>query len=381
MKILAALALTGGALTPCLWDSDTLDDELRGIPEAFDLVVGKWHRHSDAYYEDRVTRFADEASLSLSDCDDLAVAHERLGDRVAAVAVMEKKAALLLTTPTAEHQYRYHANLGTFHAHAGEFEAALRELRTAVALNPDAHFGREGFQIELVAYVAAAREDPELWQRFSFLRYAGYKLNPLIAADGLHYAPDDSNRWSEDWRGARELEWDKAYRAVAGMLRFGGLEGPELYRSLAELFLVKRHLNLAWWALERAVERGHPAADLLREGQAGILKHWDEARRYVAKTPRPPSRERVREVRARAEQWVAVFQREEAAAVARGDDVRSDAALSALIATADAAVGGARGGHRVDWGRALTMVAAAVGCLLLARWLHLRARLRRGFGA
>ena len=72
------------------------------------------------------------------------------------------------------------------------------------------------------------------------------------------------------------------------MLRFGGLEGPELYRSLAELFLAKQHLNLAWWALERAVERGHPAADLLRAGQRGIEKHWQEARKIQRSGPLPP---------------------------------------------------------------------------------------------
>ena len=51
MKSLLAIAMFGLAMTPCIWDSDTLDTELRGLPDAFDLIVGRWHRHSDAYYE------------------------------------------------------------------------------------------------------------------------------------------------------------------------------------------------------------------------------------------------------------------------------------------------------------------------------------------
>ncbi|MEC8653324.1 MAG: hypothetical protein VYA51_04605 [Planctomycetota bacterium] len=371
MKLLAVVLGVGAAMTPCLWDSDTLDTELRGLPDALDLVAGRWHRHSDAYYADRVARLANKDPLSFAECDDLAVAYEHGRDRSMAVAVMAKKAAMLAATPNKEHQYRYHANLGTFYAHEGKFDDALRELRAAIAVNPEAHFGREVFQVELIEYVAAARKDPELWKRFSFLRHAGYKLRAFLAADGLRYAPSSTRNWDEDWRGTRELDWDKAYKAVAGMLRFGGLEGPELYRALAELFLVKRHLNLAWWALERAIERGHPAASLLRAGQAGIAKHWDESRSHYPKTPRPPSRQQVQEQRDAADRWVAAFQAAEAAAIKRGQDVRSDAALRRLLDAANAEAGAARvGGGAVASGGVLWALPLFGGMLLI--WLLLR---------
>lgn len=226
MKSLLAIGVAGAAMAPCLWDSDTLDTELRGLPEAFDLVVGKWHRHSDAYYRERVARLRDAADITLDGCDDLAVAYERLGERDEAVATMAQKARLLEAAPDDGHRYRYHANLGTFHAHAGRYEQALTELRAAVAINPDAHFGREAFQIELIEYAAAAKADPQLWRRLSFLRHAGYRVRAHIGADGLRYAPDTSRDWGRDWAGERDLDWDKAYKAIAGMLRFGGLEGP-----------------------------------------------------------------------------------------------------------------------------------------------------------
>ena len=373
MKSLVAIWLVAAAMTPCLWDSDTLDTELRGLPDAYDLVVGRWHRHSDRYYLDRVTRLGSAAELTLAECDDLAVAYEHLGDRDAAVGVMAQKARMLSDEPDTEHQYRYHANLGTFHAHTGRYDDAVAELRAAVAINPDAHFGRENFQIELIEYVAAAKADPQLWRRFSFLRHAGYQIRAHIGVDGLRFSPDASRDWGEDWRGERQLDWGKAYKAVGGMLRFGGLEGPELYRSLAELFLAKQHLNLAWWALERAVERGHPAADLLRAGQRGIEEHWQEARKIQGRGPLPPTRLEVDAARARADAWVAAFQQAEVAALDRGEVVHTDAALRRLLARADAAVRDAAARPSIWTSLWLWGAMALVALLLLGRAL-LRAR-------
>ncbi len=370
MKSLLAMVLAGAAMAPCIWDSDTLDTELRGLPDALDLVVGKWHRHGEAYYRDRIARLAEKDPLTLAECDDLAVAYERLGDREQAVAVMARKAALLDASDDLEHRYRYHANLGTVHAHAGRFDEALSELRAAIALNPDAHFGRERFQIELIEFVAAARQDPALWQRFSFLRHAGYRVQAFIGAEGLRYQPDRSRDWGDDWRGERELDWDQAYKAVAGMLRFGGLEGPELYRALAELFLAKQHLNLAWWALERAIERGHPAAELLRRGQQSIEKHWDEARQHNRNGHVAPTSEVVAARRAAADRWVEAFQRAEAAAIARGEDVRSDAGLQRLLEQAS----GEEGVGTSDRPRGFPVeLIVTAGCLgLFVSWLAMR---------
>jgi len=378
MKSLLAIMLVGVAMTPCLWDSDTLATELRGLPDALDVVLGKWHRHSEAYYRERIERLAAKEPLTLAECDDLAVAYEHVDERDDAIKVMAKKAELLAATPDREHQYRYHANLGTFYAHAGRFDDALVELRKAVAINPDAHFGREIFQIELIEYIAAARKDPLLWQRFSFLRHAGYRMNIHVARGGLMYWPDQSQRWDKDWDGKRPLDLDKAWKGIVGMLRFGGLEGPELYRSLAEWFLAKEHLNLAWWALERAIERGHPAADLLRKGQLGIESHWKEAGK---RAPKAPSRHEIDARRAWADAWVAAFQQAETEAIARGEDVRSDEALKRLLAIADEARpddgGGDDGGEdKFAWRTvALWSVVAGAG-LLFAILLLQRSRSR-----
>ena len=364
MKTLVVLGLLAASASPCLWDSDTLDTELRGLPEAFDLVTGRWHRHGDAYYRERVSRLGGKNDSTLAELDDLAVAHEHLGERAQAIDVMQRKAALLAKAPDREHEYRYLANLGTFHAHAGDYAAALVELEKAVALNPDAHFGRERFQIELIRYAAAAKAEPALWSQQSFLRHAGYSLRGFMIA----IAPEDD--------GDRELEWDRAYKGIGGMLRFGGREGPELYRALGELFLVESHLNLAWWSLRHAIERGHPAHERLRGVLRYIEAHWREAQLVEPSRitgVRAPTETEYAAIRAGADRWLATFHELEAAAIARGEEVGSDTALQRLLAEADRRV--PRPSVPRGWS-AMELVAGLTAALLtlwgLARWRRSR---------
>ena len=381
MKSLLAIALAAMAVSPCLWDSDTLDTELRGLPDAFDLVIGRWHRHSDAYYEERVARLSKKATLELSDYDDLAVAFEHLDKRDAAIETMARKAEELAAKPDQEQQYRYHANLGTFYAHAGRFDEALRELRTAVEINPDAHFGRERFQIELIEYVAAAKKDDVLWRARSFLRHSGYdvlindvgseaiRAEPVAwgsyeVEDGKHVKYPTKWQVYEGWNGTQELDWDAAYQAVCGMLRFGGLEGAELYRTLGELYLSKQHLNLAWYAYGRAIERGHPAAAALQRVRDAIAGHWDSARPHTKTGHVNPTDADYREKRADADQWLARFQALEAAAIHAGVDVRSDEVLKDLLKRAESVATPGPAQRAPSW-TTRRIVLTVIGVLLL----------------
>lgn len=310
---------------PCLWDSDTLDDELRGLPDAHRLIVGRWHRHGPGYYEERVRRLASGGDLTFADYDDLAVAYEHLGRRDDAVATMARKALALGARPDAEHQYRYHANLGTFLAHRGDYAAALVELEQAVALEPNAHFGRERFQIDAVRYVAAATQDPGLWERENFLTHAGYEMFVCPAHSfTVGHALD-------------RLDLDSAYQAIAGMLRFGGREGAELYRALGDVFARRRDLHLAWWAWQRALERGHPAREAIEAGIAALYDHWRESSWHEGVAV-PPSPGDFARARANADAWLAAYQALEASAVAAGEAVGDPLVLRRLLAAADAAV-------------------------------------------
>ena len=394
----SALVLGLLPVLACIWDSDTLSDEVRGIPEAEALVVtDRWPRHGRVYYEKRVREIPpaiEKDPLELALYDDLAVALERVDRRDEAIAWMDRKAEALARKPDPEHEYRRLANRGTFLAHAGRHAEGLEDIEAAVALNPAAHFGRESFQVDALRFVIAAKADPRLWGRETFLSHAGYRYGAGFAAHG----PEPASGY-QPIEAARPLEWEKAHEAVAGILRFGGLEGAEFYRVLGELYASRRegapgggrgNLHLAWWAYRRAIDRGHPAADRIRKSIARIEEHWEGV-----PLGRIPNEAIFLAMKEWGKRWQEAFQFAEAAAIRRGGDVRSEAAVEALMETADSDAGppppafdDSAAAHAKEWvgGRAGTIgfLLKAAGVLVLgafALWLAHRHALRRAAAA
>ncbi len=189
LSVGAALLLSAAprSARACLWDTDTLEAETRGVPDAVVTILGAYGRNPDKYYEmrrDRVQAALAERPDDLAGYDDVAVACDRLGQHDDAISWMEKKAEALarLKTParggdTPDHWYRYHANLGTFHAHrwlkradrweqVEELERARAKIAEAIEENPKAHFGRERYQLRVLEWLVAR---PELEKTPSFL--------------------------------------------------------------------------------------------------------------------------------------------------------------------------------------------------------------------
>ncbi len=321
------MRLTMAALAAaCIWDSDTLDDELRGVPDAMTLIRGRWHRHSPDYYRKRIDVLPARLQAAPHDYeayDDLGVAWERLGDRDRAIEVMARKKAALDLRPDRDHLYRYHANLGTFLAHAGRLVEGLAEIEKALTINPAAHFGRERFQVDLLKYLIAAKANPALWQEHDALSYAGYRFRDL-PGNGIRRGGRPSK--TEE----KLVPWMDAYTAISSILRWGGVEGAELYRLLGRLFLENGDLNLAWWSFQHALEKKHPAEAKLRESIAGIETHWKEAR-YVE----VPSLDDYRAARREADAWVGSYVEVEKEAVARGESPAQEETLKRILAAAD----------------------------------------------
>ena len=351
----------------CIWDSDTLADELRGIPDAFALISGRWFRHSKPYYRARIARIPAElekAPGKLALYDDLAVAHEYLGDDAKAIEVMRAKGRQLAKAGGADsankdQQYRYHANLGTFYAHAAlrgrldnGFERALAELEKALEINPEAHFGRERFQVDLIRYALAAKKDPSVWAKHNFLTWSGYKLEKRYWSGRIVRASFTAKQ--KEIAKDKKATWKAAYTAVAGMLRFGGIEGGELYRVLGDLFVIRQDLHLAWWAYRRAEERGHPAKTQLQKARKSIERHWVETKKHVRAARRKlviPTDALYRRVRENAKAWRGAFAKLEAEAIEAGKDVTKDDVLRSLLKHADRRVPALRVGGTLTTGR------------------------------
>jgi hypothetical protein len=153
----------------CLWDRDTPAQEARGIPEVVDVLTGRFPRYPSLYYEMRLVRVARHLQSHPDDLtayDDAGVACDRLAQGDEAISWMAKKKAELEKLDTArpdvkEHQYRYHANLGTFLVHRwasqgadrariAEVESACDEIAKALEINPDKSADRKSYRISLI---------------------------------------------------------------------------------------------------------------------------------------------------------------------------------------------------------------------------------------
>lgn len=157
--IVAMLLAFPTVATACLWDYDTLQQERSRFPTAMELMTGRFPRHSPEYYrwrlEDRKLKLAANAAIPEL-LDDLAVSYDKLGDHSQAIATMQG----------CERQFpgRYEtvANLRKFYFHAGQFQEGIPHIERAIQINPDAHFGREVYQLKLVKYLMSRSPNGQL---------------------------------------------------------------------------------------------------------------------------------------------------------------------------------------------------------------------------
>ena len=167
--LLLALPLSVAA---CLWDRDTPSEEAKGLPEVVAVLAGRFERNPPLYYEMRLVRVTADLQSRPEDLgayDDAGVACDRLGRGDEAIAWMDKKRERLdrldgSRPEVKEHRYRYHANLGTFLVHRwvrlggdrtklDDVKRSRGEIAAAIEINPNAHFGREKYQLKAIEWI------------------------------------------------------------------------------------------------------------------------------------------------------------------------------------------------------------------------------------
>lgn len=223
----------------CLWDYDTIEMERRQFPNTLELITGKFLRHTPEYYywriQDRkakLTKTPDKASLY----DDLAVAYSKLGDDRKAIETMKEKEKI------APNQYETHANLGTFYIHNGQFKTGILEINKALAINPDAHFGREIYQKLLVEYVLSKKGDgvavklplnTKLPPRpYSRMEDGGDNFYLFLLRKGVI---KENRVFNQNAPITEDLQ--KAVKGISGMMRFGNYDSPILLEALGDLLM------------------------------------------------------------------------------------------------------------------------------------------------
>ncbi|MBB5033028.1 tetratricopeptide repeat protein [Prosthecobacter vanneervenii] len=235
LLLAAALALSPTAATACLWDSDTLAAESARFPGISQLITGAFPRHSQEFYEWR--RKTCEQQLAKNPAlialyDDLSVAQHKLGDHKAAIATMLAKEKLKPGV------YETYSNLGTFYIYTGELEEAIKWISKALAINPNAHFGREKYQKWLVEWQIDLKKprgendsqpQPRLSPHNTLMGFARFVASKESGMDTMSY--DSDLALSPEQALA-------AIRGVSGMMRFADFDNPLLQEAMGDLLLV-----------------------------------------------------------------------------------------------------------------------------------------------
>ncbi len=244
----------------CLWDRDTPVDEARGLPEVVAVLTGRFVRNPPVYYEMRLKRVAgllDSDPGQLDAYDDAGVACDRLGRGDEAIAWMEKKRARLDGLDRSDRKvnedwYRLYANLGTFRVHRwirmgadrsriAEVKQARAEIAQAIEINPEAHFGREKYQLMAMDWMI---EPPALVKYDNLPNILGLYPNATI-----------------DEQAARD-----AVTGLSGLVVLGNAwESVDVFQALAHaLSHYGKRNTLAYLAWLRCIE-------LIDQGRGSIL--------------------------------------------------------------------------------------------------------------
>lgn len=118
---------------------------------------------------------------------------------------------------------------------------------------------------------------------------------------------------------------ENALEGVAGMIRMGDRESPELYAALGELLAIRGDSSLAAMAYWRAMEAGSAAHPQYVEWQEAA----DEA---LFSTQGRMRRSTYETQRDHARRWVAAYQARERELLAAGSDAEDDAEYAAFYA-------------------------------------------------
>jgi hypothetical protein len=279
-----------------------------------DVIHERYAKHGAAYYrvrnESARGQFEpmlaaapagvrpDEAAWRLM--DDVAVGHVHLGEYDRAVELMREKLERQGRLGISGRDlYSTYANLGTAMMigalvkmnGGGDATAELREsvewVDKAVKVNPEAHFGREVWQVVLGDFLLDAAQNPQLLLAYDFtgnrLRLGGFpssrggpstappsytgrwvrpvleRTNPsemdLGQARRWITTVGAEGKWNEETHTAQPepVAFDEPVLGIVGMWRYGGGANPHFSLALAEIMSRVGQRHIAWSAYERTI--------------------------------------------------------------------------------------------------------------------------------
>ncbi len=274
----ALLALSALPACACLndRDSDSLATQAAQLPETLRVITGRFERNPPLYYEMRIKR--ERAKLAatpatfktLYSYDDIGVALDKLGRDDEALQTMETKRAASPAFDSSDKAnreiwYRTFANEGTFRAHrflkAGAPLARLSEMKTAraqikraIEIKPDAHFGRERYQLMAMDWIIA-RKSKRTQDTLGQWIARGDKWKPFTYNETL-----------------AQTGRKRAVEGLSGLIVLGGAwQSPDVFAALATALGSSDGVSLRYMALQRTQE----LQDQRQPSLGGLANHED----------------------------------------------------------------------------------------------------------
>ena len=130
--------------------------------------------------------------------------------------------------------YETYANLGTFYLHDKQLEKGIKYIKKALIINPDAHFGRERYQLYLAEYLVFKMEDGTIPQPLANQRGHEARQKTLFT-DFLTTKIEEKKPIDEQKGRLNDKEITQAIHGVKGMMKFGNYNSPILLEVLADL--------------------------------------------------------------------------------------------------------------------------------------------------
>lgn len=231
---LAIIVWASAPIQACIWDADTLAAERARFPEIAELITGVFPRHSREFHAWRILAAQNQITqgkASPSTYDDLAVSYHKIGDHQAAIQTMHLKEKV------SPGLYETYSNLGTFHIYTDELDTAARYIRQALAINSNAHFGREKYQLWIIEWLQAHKNTPapelsnenlfqiSIGSPHGFADFVARKLNPANTAK-----PQAKLTLSQPQQA-------EALRGILGMMWFADFDNPLLLEALGDVLM------------------------------------------------------------------------------------------------------------------------------------------------
>lgn len=340
----------------CIWDSDTLQDELQSRSSAFDVITGQFPQHGRAYYAKRLERSTEllqRASESIEVMYDVSASHMRLGDYTKGIELLDKVNGI------APGRYKTFSNLGVAYylkaangGDNGDYESAHAFTKKALEKQQDAHFGAGWLFLKMIDWKST------LWET---------GVPGTFFVGGAY-----GNRWKSSIRGelkkraqAQRSPSDSEAKAkidpikpLLTLLR-AHPEFADGYFVLGMNLHNEWNLNLALWAYVRALELGHSNPKAIHKQIDEVYAHWTDLLKHRQQRSnqtlmsKDDTLQAIRKQLKVSSAWLTSFQDAEAKLIAKTGDLPDFEAVTKALAaqgikrhaaTAVGLIGGTRGG-------------------------------------